>query len=221
MVRHLALILILLSLPGVRSISAASPEETLTPSQLAELSLGKPLVCHREIEGKPWPEMTIWQLVNCSPEVVAGVFWDTELDTMYLPGCLEARIVARPSPSVQTARFRLKMPLFLPDEVYVSNIELIPQPPGSYKITWKVTESVYAKSCSGEILIEPRAGKTLIRYRNFMDPRSRIAGLLKRPGMDRVVESFQALVSQTAKAAAGAPALLERERKALQLASGK
>lgn len=221
MVRHLAFILILLSLPVIRSMNAASPDDTLTPTQLAQLSNGKPLVLNKEIPGQPWPEMTIWQLLKCSPEVIAGVFWDSELDPTYLPGCLETRIISRPAPSVQKARFRLKMPLFLPDEVYTSEIELIPQPPGSYKITWKVIESVYAKSCNGEILIQPHEVMALVRYKNFMVPRSKIAGLLKSPGMSRVVESFHALVAQTEKEVSESSFLLEQQRKALQLATGK
>ena len=200
---------------------AGSPDDTLTPSQLAQLSDGKPLVLTRDIPGEPWPEMTIWQLLRCSPEEIAGVFWDSELDPSYLPGCLEAQIVSRPTPSVQKAHFRLNMPLFLPDEVYTSDIELIPQPLGSYKITWKVLESVYAKSCNGEILIQPHEGMTLVRYRNFMVPRSKMAKLLKGPGMARVADSFQALVAQTAKESMVSSPLLAKQRKALQLATGK
>jgi hypothetical protein len=166
--------------------------------------------------------MTIWQLVKCPPDVVAGVFWDSELDPAYLPGCLETRIISRPTPSLQQAWFRLKMPLFLPDEVYVSEIRLIPQDPGTYKITWKVLESIYAKSCTGEILIQPYQGAlSLVRYKNFMVPRSKIAKLLKRPGMRRVEESFQALVNQAEKESLGTSDLPEKQRKALQLATGK
>jgi hypothetical protein len=220
MVRYLALTLILLSFAGGYSMQAASPDDKLTPSQLAQLSNGKPLVLNKVIPGEPWPQMTIWQLIKCSPEQLAGVFWDSELDPSYLPGCLETKIVSRPTPAVQKALFRLKMPLFLPDEVYTSEIELIPQPPGSYKITWKVIESIYAKSCTGEILIQPHEGMALVRYRNFMVPRSKMAGLLKGPGVSRVAESFHALVVQTEKEVNSSSALLERQRKALQLAAG-
>ena len=218
MVRHLALILILSALSALH----ATEDESLTSAQLAQLTPGKPLVINREIPGEPWPEMTIWQLVKCPPDVVAGVFWDSELDPAYLPGCLETKIISRPAPSLQQAWFRLKMPLFLPDEVYVSEIRLIPQDPGSYKITWKVLESIYAKSCTGEIMIQPYEGSmSLIRYKNFMVPRSKIAKLLKRPGMKRVEESFQALVNQAEKVSRGTSNLTEKQRKALQLATGK
>jgi hypothetical protein len=207
---------------GLHAKELPPSRDILTPNQLAQLSPGKPLVISRDLPDEPWPEMTIWQLVKCSPELVAGVFWDSELDPDYLPGCLQTKVISRPEPSVQQAWFRLKMPLFLPDEVYVSEIKLIPQAPGSYKITWKVLESIYAKSCTGEILIQPHeGGMSLIRYRNFMVPRSKMAKLLKRPGIARVVESFQALVAQVEKEAAGSPELPEKQRKALQLATGK
>lgn len=221
MVRFLSLILAILSLPGLSTTDDASSAETLTPQQMALLSHGKPLILEREIPDQPWPELTIWQLVKCTPEELAGVFWDSELDANYLPGCLDVRILSRPTPSIQKARFRLKMPFFLPDEVYVSEIRLLPAPPGSYRISWKVLESIYAKSCDGEILIQPHEGMTLIRYKNFMVPRSKIAVLLRGPGRDRVVESVHALVAQTEKEVAGSPALLDKQRQALRLATQK
>lgn len=218
MIRHLALILFLAALGALH----ATELDSLTPAQLRQLTPGKPLVINREVQGQPWPETTIWQLVKCPPDLVAGVFWDSELDPTYLPGCLETRIISRPAPSEQQAWFRLKMPLFLPDEVYVSEIRLIPQNPGSYKITWKVLESIYAKSCTGEILIQPHeGGMSLVRYRNFMVPRSKMAKLLKHPGMKRVEESFQALVDQAETESRGSSDLPGKQRKALQLATGK
>jgi len=48
-----------------------------------------------------------------------------------------------------------------------------------------------------------------------------MAKLLKRPGIARVVESFHALVSQAEKEATGSPDLPEKQRKVLQLVTGK
>lgn len=222
MVRHLvASILAPVFLAGVSvSATAAFPEDQLTAAQAAHLASGKPLVLEKEMPGEPWPEITIWQMVKYTPEELAGVFWDSELDAAYLPGCLSARILSRPDPSSQKAEFKLRMPFFLPDEVYVSDIKLIPGPPGTYRISWKVLESVYAKSCRGEILIQPHAGMTLIRYSNFMVPRSRIAVLLRGVGRERVIESFRAFLAQTGREVNGSPELLARQRKALRLAAG-
>lgn len=225
--RLVALVMTLACPLGMAAVAAASAstavssQDVLSPVQLAQLASGKPLILEKDVPGEPWPELTIWQLIKCAPEELAGVFWDSELDASYLPGCLEARILSRPVPYAQKAQFKLKMPLFLPDEVYVSDITLIPQPPGCYRISWSVIESVYAKSCSGEIQIEPRAGMTLMRYRNFMVPKSRIAVLLRGAGRDRVIESVRALVAQTEREVRGSPELLARQRKALRMAMGR
>lgn len=204
------------------SLGADSGKE-LTAARLSRIAGGNQVIIEEEVPGEPWPALTIWQRVKCTPSQLAGVFWDSELDVKYLPGCIGARIISRPRPSLQETKFTLKMPFFLPEEVYVSRIELLPPSqgmPGSYKITWNVVESLYAKSCDGEIEIRPHEGMTLIRYRNFMIPRSRMAGILRGPGMSRVVESVRALVGQVEREVRESPALLERQQKELQRALG-
>jgi hypothetical protein len=184
--------------------------EELSTKQQSQLSSGKALVIEEEVPGEPWPILTIYQIADCSPEVIAGVFWDSELDTKYLS-----------TPSVQVAEFTLKMPFFLPDEVYTSRIELIPQPPGRYKITWRILESRYAKSCNGSVLLESLSGKTLIRYRNFMAPHSRVAVLMRSPAKDRVVESVRSLVKQAERETRESPQLIRQQQKDLMQALGK
>lgn len=199
---------------------ASDTSGELPAAQQARISKGQQVVIEEEVPGEPWPALTIWQQVTCTPAELAGVFWDSELDVKYLPGCIGARIISRPKPSVQETRFTLKMPFFLPNEVYVSRIEVTrPEATqGSYKITWNVVESLYAKSCKGEILILPHGSMTLIRYRNFMVPRSKMAGILKGPGMNRVVESVRALVAQVEREVRESPALLEKQQQELQRA---
>lgn len=219
-------LLILLSgiLPGFSTAARASLRSELNSRQQEELSSGKPVVLEEEVPGEPWPLMTIYQQVVCSPAELAGVFWNSELDPDYLPGCLSVKVLARPSPSVHEARFTLKMPFLLPDEVYTSRIELIPQPPGlpeSYKIRWQILESRYSKSCRGEIVMEGSGGGTLFRYRNFMSPRSRIAVLMRAPAKDRLVQSVEAMVAQVARERKQSPELIERQRNALRLALGR
>ena len=229
MARHLRGIfplLILLSeiLPGFSTDAEASLRTELNPRQQEEWSAGKPVVIEEEVPGEAWPLLTIYQQVACSPAELAGVFWNSELDTDYLPGCLSVKILARPIPSIHEARFTLKMPFLLPDEVYTSRIELIPQPPGppeSYKIRWQILESRYSKSCSAEIVMEGGEGGTLFRYRNFMSPRSRIAVLMRTPARDRLVRSVEALVAQVARERKQSPQLIERQRNTLRLALGR
>jgi hypothetical protein len=221
MSRYLAWLLMLCASLDFSRASAISSWEELSAKQQSQLSSGKAVVIEEEVPGEPWPILTIYQIADCSPEEIAGVFWDSELDTKYLSGCLSARIVERPTPSVQMAEFTLKMPLFLPEEVYTSRIELIPQPPGRYKIIWRILESRYAKSCNGSVLLETLSGKTLIRYRNFMAPHSRVAVLIRSPAKDRVMESVRSLVKQAERETREYPQLIRQQQKELTQALGK
>ena len=221
MSRYLAWLLMLCASLNFSRASTIPSWEELSTKQQSILSSGKAVVIEEDVPGEPWPILTIYQIADCSPEEIAGVFWDSELDTKYLSGCLSTRIVERPTPSVQVAEFTLKMPFFLPDEVYTSRIELIPQPPGRYKITWRILESRYAKSCNGSVLLESLSGKTLIRYRNFMAPHSRVAVLMRSPAKDRVVESVRSLVKQAEKETRESPQLIRQQQKDLMQALGK
>ncbi len=221
MSRYLASLLMLCASLNFSRASTTPSWEELSANQQAQLSSGKAVVIEENVPGEPWPILTIYQIANCSPEEVAGVFWDSELDTKYLSGCRTSRIIERPTSSVQVAEFTLKMPFFLPDEVYTSRIELITQPPERYKITWCILESRYAKSCNGSVLLEPFSGKTLIRYRNFMAPHSRVAVLMRSSAKDRVVESVRALVNQVEKETMESPQLIRQQQKDLMQALRK
>ena len=202
------------------SASEGSLWKSLTPDQKAQLPSGKPVVTEEEVEGNPWPKLTINQLVKASPAQVAAVFWNSELDTKYLPNCSSARVIARPSRSVQEARFTLKMPLFLPDELHVSRITVKRPVLDTYEIAWNVLESRYSKECSGTIRIEPHGDHSLISYQTLVKPRGNFAGLLRWPAQVIIVDSVKALARQVETEAATQSPLLSSQLQALGTALG-
>lgn len=192
----------------------------LTTQQQGVLNSGKQVLVEEEIPGSPWPRLTIYQLVKATSADVAAVFWNSELDTKYLPNCKSARIKARPSPNIHEAEFTLRMPLFLPDEFYVSRIMIKSSQPECYEITWKVLESRYSKECNGVIRIEPRVDEALFSYQNFVKPRSNFAGLLRWPAQASIVDSVKALVRQVESEKKKSPELLATQLQAVELALG-
>lgn len=193
----------------------------LTPQQQATLGSGKQVLVEEEVADNPWPKLTIYQLVKSSSSDVAAVFWNSELDTKYLPNCLSARILSRKSPEVHEAEFTLKMPLLLPDELYVSQITVKSPAQNVYEITWKVLESRYSKECTGVIQIEPHGDRALFKYQNFVKPRGNFAGLLRWPASATIVASVRALVHQVEREKQKDPQLLASQHEALELALGK
>jgi hypothetical protein len=216
MIRSLAVFLLLLA-GAVASLSAEeSMWSALTQQQHAQLLAGKQVVLEEEISGKPWPRFTIYHLVKGTPADVAAIFWDCELDPKYIPDCLSVRIISRSAPWIHDGEYTLKMPLFLPDEVYVSRNELKRHSATSYEISWKVLRSRYSESCSGSLRMQEHDGKTLLCYSNLIVPGSRIARLLRSTAGNQVVSSVQALVRQIASEIEMRPQLLEQQLHSLE-----
>jgi hypothetical protein len=216
MIRPLAVFLLLLA-GATASLSAEeSMWSALTQQQHAQLLAGKQVVLEEEISGKPWPRFTIYHLVKGTPADVAAIFWDCELDPKYIPDCLSVRIISRSAPWIHDGEYTLKMPLFLPDEVYVSRNELKRHSATSYEISWKVLRSRYSESCSGSLRMQEHDGKTLLCYSNLVVPGSRIARLLRSTAGNQVVSSVQALVRQIASEIEMRPQLLEQQLHSLE-----
>ena len=217
------LIMGLLLFPAVTgSLLASEPSlwERLTPQQQTALNSGKQVIVEEEVPDNPWPKLTIYQLVKSSSSDVAAVFWNSELDTKYLPNCKSVRILSRKTPEVHEAEFTLKMPLFLPDELYVSRITIKSPSQNVFEITWKVLESRYSKECNGVIRIEPHGDQALFRYRNFVKPRGNFAGLLRWPALATIVDSVKSLVRQVETEKKKNPQLLVEQHEALEMALG-
>lgn len=192
----------------------------LTQQQQSVLNSGRQVLVEAEVPENPWPRLTIYQQVKATSADVAAVFWNSELDTKYLPNCKSARIKARPSPNIHEAEFTLGMPLFLPDEQYISRITIKYPKQDCYEITWKVLESRYSKECHGMIRIEPRGEQALFSYQNFVKPRSNFAGLLRWPAQASIVDSVKALVRQVETEKKNSPELLANQLEAVELALG-
>ena len=203
MYRRLFALLLLWCSTGLLS---AAVEQTmwksLTSQQQALLSGGNPLVIEENAGDNPWPRYVVYRVIGSSAERTAAVFWDCELDNQYVPNCVSVRTVSHPQPGVVNAEYTLKMPMFLPDEVYISQNELRSPSPGTFEISWKVLHARYISGSTGSIRVEPLvipglAGpRSLMRYSNLVLPGGKIAGLLKSQARSEVIDSVNALARQ-------------------------
>ena len=216
----LPLLLILCSVVGAlaESTQEQSLWKELTLAQQEQLLSGRAVKLQEDVPESAWPRFTIYHLVRGKPSDVAAVFWNCELDPVYIPNCTSVRILSRPSPSIHEAEYTLKMPFFLPDEVYISRNSLTEISKSDYEITWKVLSSRYTKSCSGNLRMEQHGNDTLIRYTNLVIPGSRIAGLLRATAGNQVVDSVHALAHQVGKELSDDRNLLEHQIRELEKA---
>ncbi len=196
---------------------------TLTPEQQELLQSGKPLVIEERVADSPWPRYIVYRLVKSSAEKVAAVFWDAELDPQYVPDCLSTHMISSPKPTVHVAEYILKMPLLLPNEVYLASNELTSPTPGVYEISWNVLKATYITGSTGTLRVESQSekgGKALMRYSNLVTPGSSIAALLRAKARSEVIESVNALAEQVESEIQKSPQLLENQLQKMNRALG-
>lgn len=220
MLRLLAILLLTLCGTSAACFAEGTLWNELTPQQQDQLRAGNAVEIEENIPESAWPRFTIYYLVQGSPAAVAAVFWNCELAPTYVPNCSSVRILSHPSESINEAEYTLKMPFFLPDEVYISRNELSRHSPSSYEISWKTLKSRYTKACFGNLRIEEYGDKALLRYSNLVIPGSKFARLLRGSAGNQVSASMHAIVGQVALEFAKDPKLLEQQLQELEHSQG-
>jgi hypothetical protein len=188
------------------SLFLISSPELLADSLLSELSSaqrcqvhdGSQVIITENVEGKPWPRIKVYRLVDASPEQVTAVFFDYESAKSFVPNVIKSQISNRLSACTMDVDYGLDVPVF-PDEFYTvrNNLKLIDE--NSYCIDWKLLRSVLTKDSIGNIRIEPWEGKAVICYQNLVTPASNIAALLRGKAIEQMKETTQALAERVEK----------------------
>jgi hypothetical protein len=132
-------------------------------------------------------------------------------------------MISSPKPTIHVAEYILKMPLFLPNEVYLASNELKSPSPGVYEISWNLLKATYITGSTGTLRVEPQSEsetQALIRYSNLVTPGSSIAGLLRSTARSEVVESVDALAKQVESEIQKSPQLLESQLQKMNYALG-
>jgi hypothetical protein len=188
------------------SLFLISSPELVADSLLSELSSaqqcqvhdGSQVIITENVEGKPWPRIKVYRLVDASPEQVTAVFFDYESAKSFVPNVIKSQISNRLSACTMDVDYGLDVPIF-PDEFYTvrNNLRLIDE--NSYCIDWKLLRSVLTKDSVGKIRIEPWEGKAVICYQNLVTPASNIAVLLRGKAIEQMKETTQALAERVEK----------------------
>jgi hypothetical protein len=188
------------------SLFFISSPELVADSLLSELSSaqqcqvhdGSQVIITEDVEGKPWPRIKVYRLVDASPEQVTAVFFDYESAKSFVPNVIKSQISNRLSACTMDVDYGLDVPIF-PDEFYTvrNNLRLIDE--NSYCIDWKLLRSVLTKDSVGKIRIEPWEGKAVICYQNLVTPASNIAVLLRGKAIEQMKETTQALAERVEK----------------------
>ena len=216
LLRRLAILLtgLLMSLPCLAGESIFSE---LTSTQKGEVETGSQVVITENIEGKPWPRVKVYRLINASPEQVAAVFFDYENAKSFVPNVIKSEISNRLSACTMDVDYGLDVPIF-PDEFYTVRNSLKSIDDNSYCVDWKLLRSVLTKDSVGNFRVEPWEGGAVICYQNLVTPASNIAVLLRGRAIEQMKETTKALAAEVEKEKSADASGLKRRVAALRAA---
>jgi hypothetical protein len=206
---------------GVSAATGQGGFSDLDAAQQRTVREGGQVVVARDVKGLPWPELTIYQTVNATPEEAAAVFFDYNHARAFIPNLLKSEIARVHSPCSVEVDYGVKVPV-LPDEFYTAQNDLASPGPGVYAVTWKLLRAVQTKNSTGEFRVGPFGRGSLIRYRNLTVPGSAMAGLLKGQATRQMKQTVAAIVAEIERQKRESPeALASRVRALKQAVAGE
>lgn len=166
----------------------------------AELAAGNIVVQSKEVKGSPWPELSLYQVVDAPPKVVAALFTDYASAPSYIPGMLDAKVIAENADGTKDVQYTVKMPVLQKISYSVRNS--YKQKGNNYQVNWTLLKSPLAKSSDGSLRIEPYGdGKTLLCYNNLVVPITGLVAGLKNQALNEAKSTVTAIKSESEKRA--------------------
>lgn len=176
---------------------AASVTDDLTPDQLAELNKGNLVVRSVDVKGGPWPRLIVYTKVAAPVSAVEGVFRDYAGAASYIPNLVSADVLAHPSPDIYDVRYTSKMPLVGQISNTVRN--RYSRDGDALVVSWNLLESGTADESTGELRVEPSGNGSIIRYTNYVKPKSSLAVIAKSAALSEVKKTVSAIKAESEK----------------------
>jgi hypothetical protein len=148
----------------------------------------------REIPGSAWPEITYYAIVEATPLEAAGVFAAYDAQKDYVPNVIKSTVVKHVTATDVLTDYELHMPFPIPNAKYIHGAKIFKHK-NNYEVQWYMVESASAEEAKGSVYFQSYEGKTLMRYRSYVRPKSFLGNLVKKAMFEDVLKSITAIRS--------------------------
>jgi hypothetical protein len=171
----------------------------LDAGQRKELDAGGLVVRSKDVPGGPWPELMVYTRVDAPVSAVESVFRDYQGAASYIPNLESAEVLEHPSKNLYVVRYTSKAPLVGKIVSTVKNTYSYPD--GGLSVKWDLIEATQADESRGELRVQPDAKGCILRYTNYVKPKSSLAGMVKFAALSEVKKTVSALKAESEKRA--------------------
>jgi hypothetical protein len=181
---------------------AITPSSELNQAEVAKLT-NKELVIHsKEIPKCPWPEITVFTLIDAVPVEAAALFSNYQDHKQYIPDLIKSNPVGKIAENETVVDFEMRLPWPLTNSKYSTGNIFNRLENDKYEICWYLVESNSLIDSKGTVQFIPYGNKTLLKYQSFIHPDSKLASVLSskvRGGITRTVQAIVTYIEETKK----------------------
>ena len=125
------------------------------------------------------------------PESVA-IFAAYDIQKDYVPNIIKSTPIRHVTATDVHTAYELHMPFPLPNATYIHGAKIF-QHKNDFEVQWYMVESSSALIVNGSVYFSPYNGKTLMRYRSYVKPKSVLGTLVKKAMLRDVLASITAI----------------------------
>jgi hypothetical protein len=201
--------------------------QTLSLEEVTKIKNSGPQVTTQKREGKVWPQVTVKAYIPADPIESAGIFAAFDYQDQYIPNLKKSEVMDERMVDHRIevdVKYIMDMPWPISDSEYLNGHRLMMNEQ-TYKVEWYMIKNESADDLRGSATFSPfpnEAHATLMIYEAQVDPKSFLAGALKKFMVRDVKASVEATVNEVKKLKKSNPSLIKKYAdKFREIVSGK
>ena len=184
-------------------------QSELTKDEIKLVTAREFVIKTREIQGLAWPEVTFYTTIDATPLEAMAIFAAYDIQKDYVPGVIKSIPIKHVSATDVLTAYEMHMPFPMSNAVYTHGGKIF-RHKNDYELQWYMMESTSAEDVKGSAYYTPFNGKTLLRYKSLVVPRSIFGSLVKKVMIKDVEKSLVAIRNFTEKNIKENPALVSK-----------
>jgi hypothetical protein len=183
------------------SFSVTSLPE-LTEAEQAKLTNKELIIYSKNVPRRPWPEITIYTLIDVLPVEAAALFSNYQDQKKYIPDLLKSDPIKKIAENEIIVDFEMHTPWPFRNSKYSTGNVFKKLGNNEYEISWYLVESDCLIDSKGIVQFIPYENKTLLKYRSLIHPDSKLASICSsnaKSSMSKTVQAIVTYVEETKK----------------------
>lgn len=149
--------------------STAGLVDQVSSDERGELAAGKVVVQSKKVADAPWPQLSLYQVVNSPMKTMVALLQDYASAPSYTPNVLNVKLISNNADGTKDLEYTTKVPLLGKINYTVRNTYT--KGNNSYTVSWSLLKSPFVKKSEGSIKVEPYGeNQTLMCYTNLVIP---------------------------------------------------